>query len=156
MLCEGLLEEPLDLEGQTVLEKTGDLLTVVTMAVADGEEMAVTQIEHVWIGEVGILVDFVGVVGRDAALGSEREFGDHVVDGVGIAGHFSLACCSCSTCGCLRLAWSRSFLFIIGDRCCFDEGPGAGPGRRLLRFCTLARGRRLARFTDHWERPGDN
>ena len=42
--------------------------------------MAVLQAHYMRIGHVGILVYFVGVVGRDTAFGGEGELGDDVHD----------------------------------------------------------------------------
>ena len=77
---EALLQVLLDLEWQSMLEQAGDLLAVMAVPVADGEEMAVAQVEHVRVGQVGVLVDFVGVVSRDASLCREGELGHDVVD----------------------------------------------------------------------------
>ena len=41
------------------------------MAVTHREEVTVPQIQDVWIRQVGILVDFVGVVGRYSSLGGK-------------------------------------------------------------------------------------
>ena len=70
----------LDLERQSVLEEAGDVLAVVTVAVADGEEMTVSQVEHVGVREIRVLIHFVGVVGCDASLGGERELGNDIVN----------------------------------------------------------------------------
>jgi len=52
----------------------------VAVAVTDGEEVAMPQIQHVWVRQVSVLVYFVRVVGRYSTLGCERELGDYVVD----------------------------------------------------------------------------
>ena len=59
----------------------------MTMPVADGEEVAVAKVEHVRVCQVGILVDFVGVVSRDASLCREGKLSDDVMDRVGISGY---------------------------------------------------------------------
>ena len=63
-----------------MLEQAGDLLAVMAVPVADREEVAVAQVEHVRVRQVGVLVDFVGVVRRDTSLCREGELGDDVVD----------------------------------------------------------------------------
>ena len=70
----------LDLEWQSVLEQARHVLTVVTVPVADREEMTVSQVQHVWVREIRVLIHFVGVVRRDASLGGERELGHDIVD----------------------------------------------------------------------------
>lgn len=70
-----------------MLEQARDLLSVMTMPVADGEEVAVAKVEHVRVCQVGVLVDFVGVVSRDASLCREGELSDDVMDRVGISGY---------------------------------------------------------------------
>ena len=59
----------------------------MTMPVADGEKVAVAKVEHVRVCQVGVLVDFVGVVSRDASLCREGELSDDVMDRVGISGY---------------------------------------------------------------------
>ena len=59
----------------------------MTMPVADGEEVAVAKVEHVRVCQVGVLVDFVRVVSRDASLCREGELSDDVMDRVGISGY---------------------------------------------------------------------
>ena len=68
------------MERQSVLEQPRDVLAVVTVPVADGEEMTVSQVEHVGVREIGVLIHLVGVVGCDASLGGERELGNDIVD----------------------------------------------------------------------------
>ena len=42
--------------------------------------MAVLQAHNVWVSDVRILVNFVGIVSRDASFGSERELGNDIHD----------------------------------------------------------------------------
>ena len=62
-----------------MLEQARDLLSVMTMPVADGEEVAVSKVEHVRVCQVGVLVDFVGVVSRDTSLCCKGELSDTVI-----------------------------------------------------------------------------
>ena len=71
MLGERLLEMFLNLEWQPMLQQAGDFLAVVSVAIAHGEKVAMTEIEHVWIRQVGILVHFVRIVLRDTSLRRE-------------------------------------------------------------------------------------
>ena len=52
------------------------------VTITDRKEMAVAQVQDVWVGQVSVLVYFVGVVGCDASLGCEGELGHHVVHSV--------------------------------------------------------------------------
>ena len=79
MLGEPILQIFFDLEWKAVLEKTRDFLSVVSVAVTDREKVAVTQIKHMRIRQVSILVYFVGVVSCYSALGCKRKFSDHIM-----------------------------------------------------------------------------
>ena len=48
--------------------------------------MAVTQIQHMGVGQVSILIDFVGVVSCDASLRSKGKLGDYIMDTVWVSG----------------------------------------------------------------------
>ena len=37
-------------------------MAIVTVAVTDREEVAVAKVQKIWIGEVGVLIHFVGVM----------------------------------------------------------------------------------------------
>ena len=50
------------------------------MAIAHREKVAMAQIEHVWVCQVGILIDLVWIVCCDASLGRERELSDNIMD----------------------------------------------------------------------------
>lgn len=80
VILQALLQVLFNLEGQTVLKQSRDLLAVVPVAVTNGEEVAVAQVEHVRVGQVGVLVHFVRVVSCDASLRREGKLGDDVVD----------------------------------------------------------------------------
>ena len=54
------------------------------VAIAHREEMAVAQVQHVRVCQVGVLIDLVWIVCCDAALGRERELSDDVVDCIGV------------------------------------------------------------------------
>ena len=85
VLRQTLLEVLLNLERQSVLEQTRNFLSIVTMAITDGEEVTVTQIEHVWIGQVCILIDLIRIVSRNTSLRCERELRHDVVHRVWIS-----------------------------------------------------------------------
>lgn len=68
----------LDKHWQSVLEEGANVSAVRAMSIADGEKVAVLQAHDVRVGNIGVLVDFVRVVRRDAALGGKRELGDDV------------------------------------------------------------------------------
>lgn len=53
-------------------------MTVVTVSIAYREKMAMTQLKHVRVGKVGVLILLVRVVSRDPTLGSKRKFGDNI------------------------------------------------------------------------------
>ena len=50
MLCQCFFQVFLNLERKSVLEKTGNILSVVAMTVTDREEVAVTEVKHVRVG----------------------------------------------------------------------------------------------------------
>lgn len=88
MILQALLQVLLNLEGQTMLEQARDFLTIVSMAITDREEVAVAQVEHVRVSQVGVLVDFIRIMRCDSSLRREGEFGDYVVNRVWVS------CCS--------------------------------------------------------------
>ena len=47
MLSEALFQILFDLEGEAVLQQATDLLSVMPMTITDGEEMRVSEIQHV-------------------------------------------------------------------------------------------------------------
>ena len=61
-----------------MLQERTDISSIGAVTIADGEEVAVLQTHDVWVGHVGILVDLVGVVGRDPTLCCERELRNYV------------------------------------------------------------------------------
>ena len=63
-----------------MLKETTDFSSVLAVAVADGEEVAVLQAHDVRRGDIGVLVRLVGVVGCNTSFGSKGEFGDYVAD----------------------------------------------------------------------------
>ena len=71
MLREPVLEELLNLERQTVLQKPRYLLSIVSMAITDREEMAVSEVQHVGVRQVCILIHLVWVVSCYSTLGGE-------------------------------------------------------------------------------------
>ena len=50
------------------------------MAIAHGEEVAMAQVQHVWVGQIGILIDLVRVMCCDATLGREGELSDDIMN----------------------------------------------------------------------------
>ena len=61
----------LNLERKSVLKQTGDILTIVTVTITDREEMTMSQIEHVRIRQVCILVHFIWVMSCDSSFSCE-------------------------------------------------------------------------------------
>ena len=63
---------------QAVLQEGAYVTSVRAMAVAHGEEMAVLEAQDVRVGDIGVLVYLVRVVGRDTTFRSEGELRDDV------------------------------------------------------------------------------
>ena len=61
-----------------MLEEGAYFAAVRTMPIAHREEMAMLQAHYMRIRHVCVLVDLVGVVGRDATFGGERKLCDDV------------------------------------------------------------------------------
>lgn len=51
-----------------MFEQARDFLPQVAMPIANRKEVTVFKAKHVWVGDVGVLVDFIGVVCCDASL----------------------------------------------------------------------------------------
>ena len=68
------------MERQSVLEQATDLPPVLTVAVANREEVAMLQAHDVRRRDVGVLVRLVRIVRGNAAFCREREFSDDVTD----------------------------------------------------------------------------
>ena len=116
VLRQTLLEVLLNLERQSVLEQTRNFLSIVSMAITDGEEVTVTQIEHVWIGQVCILIDLVRIVSRYASLRCERELRHDVVHRVRIS--LATTCLFCRRSRCLG-SWCLCIIELCdGCRLC--------------------------------------
>ena len=71
MVTQVRLQVAFDIHGQTVLQEGADFSAIGTMAVTHREEVTELEAHYVRIGDVGILVYFVRVVCRYAALCSE-------------------------------------------------------------------------------------
>ena len=78
------LQVALDEHGQAMLEEGADVAPVRAVPVAHREEVAVLEAHDVGVGDVGVLVDFVRVVRRNAALGREGELRDNIHDFLGL------------------------------------------------------------------------
>ena len=78
MALKSLLHNVFDVERQSVLEEARDFAAVLTVAVTDGEEVAVLEAEHVGGGDVRILISLVRVMRSDTTLCGEGEFRHHV------------------------------------------------------------------------------
>ena len=50
------------------------------MSIAYRKEVTIFQAEHVWIGDIGVLINFIGVVRGNSSLRRERELGYTVVN----------------------------------------------------------------------------
>lgn len=74
-----------NLEWQAVFKKTRHLLTVVSMAIAHGEKVAMAQVQHMWVGQVSVLIDLVWVMCCDTTLGRKRKLSDDIMDCVRVS-----------------------------------------------------------------------
>ena len=70
----------LNLKWQAVFKETWYLLSVVSVAIAHREKVAMAQVQHMWVSQVGVLIDLVWIMCCDATLGREREFSDDIMD----------------------------------------------------------------------------
>ena len=50
------------------------------MAIAHGEKVAMAQVQHVWVSQVGILIDLVRVMRCDATFCREGELSDDIMN----------------------------------------------------------------------------
>ena len=50
------------------------------MAIAHGEKVAMAQVQHMWVSQIGILIDLVRVMCCDATLGREGELSDDIMN----------------------------------------------------------------------------
>lgn len=66
--CQLGAQVGLDIVWESVLEKSRNFLPILPVSIADGEEVAVPQLQHVRIRQVCILVLLVWVVCSDAPL----------------------------------------------------------------------------------------
>ena len=73
-----MLNIAFDEKWKSVLQKRTHIATIWSVAITDWEKMAVLQAHNVWVSNVCILVNFVGVVSRDTAFGSKRKLGNDV------------------------------------------------------------------------------
>ena len=48
------------------------------MPIANGKEVAMLQLQQVWVRQVRVLIDLVRVVGRDASLRRKRKLRHHI------------------------------------------------------------------------------
>ena len=80
MLGQSFLKMFLYLERKSMLEETRHILAVMAMTITNREEVAMPQIEHVGICQIGILVHFIRIVSSNPSFRREREFCDDVMD----------------------------------------------------------------------------
>ena len=76
-----------------MLQEPTDLVAVVTVAITNGEEVTVAQLEDVWVRQVSVLVLLVRVVHGYAALSGKAKLGHNVKDSAcrfGLFGSFTL------------------------------------------------------------------
>lgn len=128
MFDKSFFEVFFDLERQSVLEKSRNFLSIVTVAVTHWEKVTVAQVEHVGISQVGILVHFVRVVRRDTALCGKGKLSDYIVYRWWVTFFLVWWCC------CLSCSWLSFITFLL-----FWRGPG-------LWFMSFARGRFTSRI----------
>ena len=120
-----------------MLEKPWNFLSIVTVAVTHWEKVTVTQVEHVRISQVGILVNFVRVVCRDTTLCRKRKLCDYIVYRcwVSLPSTCFLVWWSCLSCSWLSfvaflLLWGGSGLWFVS----FTRGR---PSSRILSICNV-------------------
>ena len=110
-----------------MFEQSWDFLAVVPMAIADWEKVTVSQIKHVRVRQVRILIHLVWIVGSYTSLCGKRKLGNDIV----YMWWITLAsACLFSWIVCRSLLW---FGFVTFLR--FRSGSG------LLGLMALARGR---------------
>ena len=63
---------------QTVLKECTHVSTIGSMSITDSEVVAMLYPHYMWIGDIGVLIDLVGVVRIVATLGGEGEFRYHI------------------------------------------------------------------------------
>ena len=80
MFSECLFQMLINLERKTMLQKSRDILSIVPMAITYGEEMTVSEVQHMWVGQICILIYLVWVVSGNSSLCGERELCNDVVD----------------------------------------------------------------------------
>lgn len=87
-----------------MLQKTADFSAVLTVAITDGEEVAMLEAHYVGRGDVRVLVCFVWVVSCYATFCCKRKFGYNIADFTDGLLH-------------LYVLW-RCFLDRAWNRCC--------------------------------------
>ena len=53
-------------------------MSIVPIPIANGKEVAMLQLQQVWVRQVRVLIDLVRVVGRDASLRRKRKLRHHI------------------------------------------------------------------------------
>ena len=72
------LEFILNQDRQSMLEHRADFSSIRAMSITYREEMTMSETHYMWIGDIRILIHFIGVVSGDATFGSKRELSDYV------------------------------------------------------------------------------
>ena len=71
MFSESLFQMLINLERKTMLQKSRDILSVVPMAITYREEMTVSEVQHMWVGQICILIYLVWIVSSDSSFRGE-------------------------------------------------------------------------------------
>jgi hypothetical protein len=63
-----------------VFEQSTDLAAILSMAIANREEMAMLQAHDVRGGDVSVLISLIGIVSSNSSFCSEREFSYNIAN----------------------------------------------------------------------------
>ena len=78
-MVKGRLDSLLDILSKSGLDEFRHFLSEDTMTITDREEVGSSVFAEMGENKVGVLVDFVGVLGAEAGLRSKGELGDTVI-----------------------------------------------------------------------------
>ena len=111
-----------------MLQEPTDLVAVVPVAITNGEEVTVAQLEYVRVRQVSVLVLLVRVVHGYAAFSGKAELGHNIVDSTcrfGLFGRFTLVIGTGAGSGLNALrrlnSRHRSSLHALDGKCLYDK-----------------------------------
>jgi len=61
-----------------MLQDSADVVSIVAVAIAHAEEVAMPELQHMGVSQVCILILLVGIVGGDATLCGKTKLGDNI------------------------------------------------------------------------------